>query len=62
MKFLQITTMLSATIACALMAGLFAGFAYAVMPGLGRSSDRTLVEAMQNINKATSTRPSWCPS
>ncbi|SDW91117.1 Uncharacterized membrane protein [Saccharopolyspora shandongensis] len=52
MKFLQIATMLSATIACALMAGLFAGFAYAVMPGLGRSSDRTLVEAMQNINKA----------
>ncbi|MEU4538701.1 anthrone oxygenase family protein [Streptosporangium sp. NPDC023825] len=35
-----------------LMAGLFAGFAYSVMPGLGRSSDRTLIEAMQNINKA----------
>ncbi|MEV0697963.1 anthrone oxygenase family protein [Saccharopolyspora sp. NPDC050389] len=52
MKLLQTTTLLSATMACGLMAGLFAGFAYAVMPGLGRSSDRTLVEAMQNINKA----------
>ncbi|REK90299.1 DUF1772 domain-containing protein [Streptomyces inhibens] len=34
------------------MAGLFAAFAYAVMPGLGRSGDRTFVQAMQNINRA----------
>jgi uncharacterized membrane protein len=27
------------------------GFAYSVMPGLGRSSDRTMIEAMQNINR-----------
>ncbi|NGN66352.1 DUF1772 domain-containing protein [Streptomyces sp. A7024] len=52
MKTLQTVTLLAATLATGLMAGLFAGFAYAVMPGLGRSSDRTAVEAMQNINKA----------
>ncbi|WP_419996721.1 DUF1772 domain-containing protein [Streptomyces boninensis] len=52
MKTLQTLTLLAATLATGLMAGLFAGFAYSVMPGLGRSSDRTLVEAMQNINKA----------
>ncbi|WP_373564207.1 MULTISPECIES: hypothetical protein [unclassified Streptomyces] len=40
-----------AVLATGLMAGLFAAFAYAVMPGLGRSGDRTFVEAMRNINK-----------
>ncbi|WP_234010310.1 DUF1772 domain-containing protein [Streptomyces sp. SPB074] len=39
-------------LATGLMAGLFTAFAYAVMPGLGRGSDRTFVEAMRNINKA----------
>nr|WP_202437766.1 anthrone oxygenase family protein [Streptomyces sp. SID5910] len=34
------------------MAGLFAAFAYAVMPGLRGTSDHTLVETMQGINKA----------
>ncbi|QKG23868.1 DUF1772 domain-containing protein [Actinomadura verrucosospora] len=52
MKLLQTGTLLAATLSTGLMAGLFAAFAYAVMPGLGRSSDRTLVEAMQTINKA----------
>ncbi|MFB4302469.1 DUF1772 domain-containing protein [Actinomadura sp. NTSP31] len=52
MKLLQTATMLAALISTGLMAGLFAGFAYAVMPGLNRSSDRTLIEAMQGINKA----------
>ncbi|WP_431038500.1 DUF1772 domain-containing protein [Streptomyces sp. P6-2-1] len=41
-----------AVLAIGLMAGLFAAFAYAVMPGLGRSGDRTFVESMRNINKA----------
>lgn len=52
MRTAQTITLLIATISTGLMAGLFTAFAYAVMPGLGRSSDRTLIEAMQNINKA----------
>ncbi|WP_329095867.1 DUF1772 domain-containing protein [Actinomadura citrea] len=52
MKILQTATMMAALISTGLMAGLFTGFAYAVMPGLNRSSDRTLIEAMQGINKA----------
>ncbi|WP_328856971.1 DUF1772 domain-containing protein [Williamsia herbipolensis] len=35
-----------------LVAGLFCAFAYAVMPGLHRTDDRTLVTAMQKINVA----------
>lgn len=52
MKHLQTATLLATLLTTGLMAGLFAAFAYAVMPGLGRSSDRTLVEATQGINKA----------
>ncbi|MFI6317974.1 DUF1772 domain-containing protein [Nonomuraea sp. NPDC050556] len=40
------------TLSAGLMAGLFAGFAYSVMPGLRQSTSRTLVEAMQKINVA----------
>ncbi|MFD9910288.1 DUF1772 domain-containing protein [Streptomyces sp. NPDC059063] len=52
MKHLQTGTLLAATLCTALMAGLFAAMAYAVMPGLARSSDRTLIETMQDINMA----------
>ncbi|MYT69633.1 MULTISPECIES: anthrone oxygenase family protein [unclassified Streptomyces] len=52
MKNLQQANLIVATLITGLMAGLFAAFAYSVMPGLARSSDRTFVEAMQNINKA----------
>lgn len=51
MRALQTVTLLVATLGAGLMAGLFAAFAYAVMPGLGRSADRTFVQAMQNINR-----------
>jgi uncharacterized membrane protein len=44
--------LIAATIATGLMAGLFYGFACAVMPGLRRADDRTLVLAMQRINVA----------
>lgn len=44
--------LLAATVAVGLMAGLFFAFSVAVMPGLARSGDRTLVEAMQRINVA----------
>ncbi|MFI0898404.1 DUF1772 domain-containing protein [Streptomyces sp. NPDC020983] len=52
MKTLQQVTLVLSALATGLMAGLFAAFAYSVMPGLARSSDRTFVETMQNINKA----------
>ncbi|SFP02331.1 Uncharacterized membrane protein [Amycolatopsis arida] len=44
--------LLAATVTTGLMAGLFTGFAYAVMPGLARTDDRTFVEAMRRINEA----------
>lgn len=47
---MRTASLLFAVIATGLMAGLFTAFAYAVMPALGRASDRTFVEAMQRIN------------
>jgi uncharacterized membrane protein len=44
--------LVAAVITNGLMAGLFAAYSYAVMPGLGRSDDRTFVEAMQQTNAA----------
>jgi uncharacterized membrane protein len=44
--------LVAATITNGLMAGLFAAYSYAVMPGLGRAGDRTFVEAMQQTNAA----------
>jgi uncharacterized membrane protein len=44
--------LLAATLTTGLVAGLFAAFSYAVMPGLGRADDRTLVIAMQRINES----------
>ncbi|MFE7541186.1 anthrone oxygenase family protein [Streptomyces platensis] len=52
MRALQTATLLVATLGAGLMAGLFAAFAYAVMPGLARSADRTFVQAMRHINRA----------
>ncbi|WP_307782905.1 MULTISPECIES: anthrone oxygenase family protein [unclassified Streptomyces] len=49
---LQTGALIAATLSTGLMAGLFAAFAYAVMPGLARSSDHAFVEVMRNINKA----------
>jgi uncharacterized membrane protein len=44
--------LLAATVTNGLMAGLFAAFSYAVMPGLRRAEDGTFVEAMQRMNAA----------
>jgi uncharacterized membrane protein len=52
MKTLQTFTLVAATITTGLMAGLFAAFAYAVMPGLARDANRSYVESMQHINDA----------
>lgn len=44
--------LVAATVAVGLMAGLFFAFSVAVMPGLAKAADRTLVDAMQRINIA----------
>ncbi|MEU2130218.1 hypothetical protein [Streptomyces sp. NPDC018352] len=49
MKHLQTGVLIATTLSAGLMAGLFAAFAYAVMPGLARTSDHTLIEAMRSI-------------
>ncbi|GAA2625401.1 MULTISPECIES: anthrone oxygenase family protein [Streptomyces] len=52
METARTATLVAAAIASGLIAGLFYAFTVAVMPGLARSSDRTTIETMQNINKA----------
>ncbi|MFF7676073.1 DUF1772 domain-containing protein [Actinacidiphila glaucinigra] len=49
--------LVAATVAVGLMAGLFFAFSVAVMPGLAKAADRTLVDAMQRIN--TAIRNGW---
>ncbi|HWI73097.1 MAG TPA: anthrone oxygenase family protein [Baekduia sp.] len=41
-----------ATVGMGLLAGLFYGYSCSVMPGLHDASDQTVVDAMQNINRA----------
>ncbi|TNH26010.1 DUF1772 domain-containing protein [Micromonospora orduensis] len=52
MGLLRTASLFAATLTTGLTAGLFAAFAYAVMPGLGRTDDRTLVLAMRRINES----------
>ena len=51
-KIMGTGALVAATITAGLMAGLFAAFSYAVMPGLGRAGDAAFVEGMQKINVA----------
>lgn len=44
--------LVAATITAGLMAGLFAAFSYAIMPGLAKASDAAFVDGMQRINVA----------
>ncbi|KQY56103.1 hypothetical protein ASD11_16705 [Aeromicrobium sp. Root495] len=46
------TMLLIATLSSGLVAGLFAAFSYAVMPGLRRADDAAFVSAMRGINHA----------
>jgi uncharacterized membrane protein len=46
------TSLIAATITMGLMAGLFFAWAQGVMTGLHRASDRTFVEALQQMNVA----------
>ena len=52
MKLIQSISLVAATVTTGLMAGLFAAFAYAIMPALDRAGDRTFIETMQRINIA----------
>lgn len=52
MKLLRTLSLVAATLTTGLMAGLFAAFSYAVMPGLAMTGDRAFVSAMQEINRA----------
>ncbi|CAM3150169.1 DUF1772 domain-containing protein [Stackebrandtia soli] len=45
-------SLVAATVTVGLVAGVFFGFAVAVMPGLGRTDDATFVTAMRAINEA----------
>jgi uncharacterized membrane protein len=51
-EFVRGAALVAATIAMGLTAGLFYVFSHAIMPGLGRSDDRTFVGGFQSIDKA----------
>jgi len=48
----QAATLVAATLMTGLMAGLFYAYSCSVMPGLGRTDDRSFVGAMRAINVA----------
>jgi uncharacterized membrane protein len=52
MDILRAAALLGATITMGVMAGVFQLYAYAIMPGLGRTNDRTFVGAFQAIDTA----------
>lgn len=52
LKLFQAGTLVASTLTVGIMAGLFAAFSFAVMPGLARTGDRVFVDAMQRINVA----------
>ena len=49
---LQDSTLVAAAVTMGLMAGVFGLYAHTVMPGLGRTDDRTFVAAFQAIDRA----------
>lgn len=51
-EFARVASLVLATLAAGLQAGLYYAFSCAVMPGLGRGDDRTFVAVMQHINAA----------
>ncbi len=52
MEVARTTTLIVATIAMGLMAGVFGLYSIAIMPGLDRTDDRTFVGAFQQIDTA----------
>jgi uncharacterized membrane protein len=56
MRLFQSATLLVATMTTGLMAGAFGLYAHTIMPGLGRTDDRTFVGAFQSIDRAVINR------
>lgn len=52
MEFLQVAALIVATLAVGIMAGVFAIYSNAIMPGLRKTDDRTFVGAFQAIDTA----------
>jgi len=52
MNLLRISTLIGATLTMGLVAGAFALYAHAVMPGLRETDDRTFVTAFQQLDRA----------
>jgi uncharacterized membrane protein len=52
MNALQGISLVAATLTMGLMAGVFSLYAHTIMPGLGRTDDRTFVGAFQAIDRA----------
>ena len=51
MRLLQLLALLASVLSVGLMAGLFTGFSYAVMPGLKILDDRAWIAGLQHINR-----------
>ncbi|MEU8360645.1 anthrone oxygenase family protein [Nonomuraea sp. NPDC048882] len=49
---MRIAALMIATISTGLVAGVFGLYAHTIMPGLGRTDDRTFVGAFQSIDRA----------
>lgn len=52
MDGLRVASLLAATLATGLVAGVFGLYAHTIMPGLGKTDDRTFVGAFQAIDRA----------
>jgi uncharacterized membrane protein len=52
MDALRAVSLLFATVVMGLVAGVFALYAHTIMPGLGKTDDRTFVGAFQSIDRA----------
>jgi uncharacterized membrane protein len=52
MELIRPAALIAATMTTGMMAGVFGLYAYAIMPGLGDTDDRTFVGAFQAIDRA----------
>lgn len=52
MDALRVVSLIAATVSMGLVAGVFGLYAHTIMPGLGKTDDRTFVGAFQSIDQA----------
>ncbi|MBE1593509.1 putative membrane protein [Nonomuraea angiospora] len=52
MEGMRIAALMAATLSMGLVAGVFGLYAHTIMPGLGRTDDRTFVGAFQALDRA----------